>query len=289
MSKIKKVIIPVGGFGTRFLPATKAMPKEMLTVVDKPVIQYLVEEAVGSGIEEVIFVTNRNKRAIEDHFDHFEELEAFLKANGKADAAEKLHKIAFLAKFTYVRQKMPKGVGDAIMQVDHLIGQDEPVAVLYGDDLIDSKIPALKQLINVYDKYEAPVLSLQRTPKETVHRYGIVDTNPLDERTHEIKRIVEKPKVEDAPSNMKSVGKYIVTREILNYIPKLKPQKNNEVYLTDAFEEHLKNGGKIYGYEIEGEGFDCGDKLGFLKAIVNFGRKHPDVGKDFAKYLKGIK
>lgn len=289
MQPIKKVIIPVGGFGTRFLPATKAQPKEMLTLVDKPVIQFLVEEAVDSGIKEVIFITARNKRAIEDHFDSSVELEVFLRSKGKGDVADKIRAISSLAKFAYVRQREQKGPGDALLQAMHLIGPDEPIAVLYGDDVVNANPPCLKQLINVFNKYQKPVLALEKVPKENVSRYGIVGGKKVSDRTYLIKELVEKPKVEEAPSNLAIIGKYIYTPELLKLLPKMKPGPSGELYPTDIFDLYIKQGGKIYGYEYKGLRYDCGEKLGYLKAMVETGMRHPEVGKDFRRYLKGIK
>ena len=286
--KIKKVVIPVGGFGTRFLPATKAQPKEMLTIVDKPVIQYLVEEAVESGIQEIIFVTGRGKRAIEDHFDYSAELEHFLTSRGKHELAKKIHEISSLARFTYVRQGEPKGPGHALLQISHLIGHDEPIAVLYGDDIIDAKVPCLKQLISVYEKYNAPVMALQKVPKDEISRYGVVGGTKIDPRTTEITELVEKPAMEDAPSDLAIVGKYIYTPELFALLPDMKPGPGGELYPTEIFDTYIKEGGKIYGYEYEGERYDCGDKLGFLEAIVQFGLKHPEVGNGLKSYLKGL-
>ena len=286
--KIKKVVIPVGGFGTRFLPATKAQPKEMLTIVDKPVIQYLVEEAVASGIKEIIFVTGRGKRAIEDHFDYSAELEHFLNLRGKHDLAKKIHEISSLARFTYVRQGEPKGPGHALLQISHLIGHDEPIAVLYGDDIIDAKVPCLKQMIAVYEKFDSPVIALQKVPKKEISRYGVIGGKKISPRVHEITELVEKPPVEKAPSDLAIVGKYIYTPELFQLLPKMKPGPGGELFPTDIFDLYIKNGGKMYGYEFEGVRYDCGDKLGFLQAIIQFGLTHPEVGKGFKAYLKGL-
>lgn len=288
MSLIKKAIIPVGGYGTRFLPATKAQPKEMLPIVDKPVIQYLVEEAVASGITEIIFVTGKGKRAIEDHFDYAAELESYLESRGKIHLAREVRSISSLAHFAFVRQKEPRGAGDALLQARHLIGR-EPVAVLYGDDIVDSDPACLKQLLDVYEKYRAPVLALERVPKNEVSKYGVIGGKKIAANTYEIKSIVEKPSAKDAPSNLISIGKYIVTPEIFDYLEKVGPQSNKELYLTDGFSLHLEKGGNIYGYEFEGKRYDCGDKLGFLKAVVHYGIKHPDVGVAFKSHLKHLK
>lgn len=285
--KIRKVIIPVGGFGTRFLPATKAQPKEMLSIVDKPMIQYLVEEAVDSGLKEIILVTGRTKRAIEDHFDHAPELESFLESRGKQELAKTIRQISSLASFTYVRQKEPKGIGDAILQAWPLIN-NEPVAMTTGDDIIEANpVPALKQLIRVYEKYKAPVVALMRIPKDQVYKYGVVAGKEVAPRTWRITGMVEKPSVEKAPSNMVIIAKYILTPKIFDYLAREKPV-NGEVYVNLAADKYIKDGGKLYGYEVKGTWYDCGGKLGMLQAIVNFGLKHPEVGKHFREYLKGI-
>ncbi len=286
--KIKKAIMPVAGFGTRFLPATKAQPKEMLPVVDKPVIQYLVEEAVNAGIEEIIFVTGRGKRAIEDHFDSSFELEHTLVEKHKQDLLEAVKNISNLAKFSYVRQPEPLGDGDAIMRARHLIHPHESVAVLFGDDLVDNeKRPAIKQLIEIYEKYGDAVIALMAVPKKEVHRFGVVETNNIDKRTHEIKHFVEKPKTEEAPSNLVAVGKYVITPEIFE---KLEASKNDkgEIRLANAFVKMLQDNRPLYGYELEGERYDCGDKLGFIKATLQMGLKHPEIKNDLKQYLRDI-
>lgn len=287
--QIRKVIIPVGGLGTRFLPATKAQPKEMLTIVDKPVIQYLVEEAVDSGIKEVIFVTGKGKRAIEDHFDHAGELEAHLEKQGKKEMAKKVRAISSLAYCAFVRQKGPLGDGDALLQARHLIG-NEPVAVLYGDDVVYSKgQPALKQLINVFSKYKRPVFALERVPRNVVHRYGVISGKKVAPRTWLVDKLVEKPALREAPSNIAIIGKYILTADIFDELAKVKTKKGKELHLTDAFERVLAKKSPIYGYEIEGVRYDCGDKLGFLKAIVDFGLKHEEVKSGLRAHLKKIR
>ena len=284
---IKKVIIPVAGFGTRFLPATKAQPKEMLPIVDKPVIQYLVEEAVASGIKEIIFVTGRGKRAIEDHFDHAAELEFFLTKKGKYGLAKEIRKISSLARFAFVRQKEPLGVGDALLQARHLIG-DEPVAVLYGDDVVYSKTPCLKQLADVFEKFNKPVFALERIPKELVYKYGVIGGKKISSRTYEVKKIIEKPAVEEAPSNLSIVGKYILTPAVFDELAKVRYKTGKELFLTDAFERMLAKGENLYGYEFKGTRYDCGDKLGLLKAVVDFGLRHPEVKKGFKEHLERI-
>lgn len=285
---IKKAILPVAGFGTRFLPATKAQPKEMLPIVDKPIIQYLVEEVVAAGIKEVIFVTGRGKRSIEDHFDHSFELEYNLVEKRKHNLLKEIYKISKLAKFSYVRQPRPRGDGDAVFCARELIG-NEPCAVLFGDDLVDSKTPCIKQLMDVYEKYKDSVVALEQVPKEEVFRYGIVDSILLEARTHQIKNIIEKPKIEEAPSNLSIVGKYIITPDVFDTLEAFIPtKKDDEVRLADALKLLLRRK-PVYGYEFEGKRYDCGTKLGFLKATVDFGLKHPDLNGEFAEYLKGIK
>lgn len=287
--EVRKVIIPVGGFGTRFLPATKAQPKEMLPVVDKPVIQYLVEEAVASGMKEVVLVTGRGKRAIEDHFDHAAELETYLESRGKTDLAQTVRKISSMALFSFVRQKEPNGIGDAILQARHLIG-NEPVAVMAGDDIFDAKTPALKQLIKVYERYRAPVVALRRVPQEDIHKYGIIAGKNVAPRVWSITRSVEKPKVgEKAPSDLMIVVKYVLTPDFFDYIARVKPAPNGEIYPNLAIEKYVRDGKRFYGYEIKGEYYDCGDKLGYMKAAVHFALKHPEIGKEFQKYLQSFK
>ncbi|OJI06533.1 UTP--glucose-1-phosphate uridylyltransferase [bacterium CG10_46_32] len=284
---IRKAIIPVAGFGTRFLPATKAQPKEMLTLVDKPVIQYIVEEAVASGITDIILVTGQNKRAIEDHFDRNFELEYRLKQKGKKELLEEIERISSLANFYYVRQKTPLGDGHAVLQAKDLIGPDEPVAILFGDDIVVNKIPALKQLIRVYEKYQDVVLAVDRVPKNEVASYGIIDVASSNGKTHEVRGFVEKPEPKNAPSNLAWIGKCIITNEIFEILSKMKRGKSGEIRLADAFSILLKKR-SLYACELEGDRFDCGSKLGFLKATVAFGLAHKDLKSDFAKYLKGI-
>jgi len=284
---VKKAVILVAGFGTRFLPVTKAQPKEMLPLVDKPVIQYLVEEVVASGINEVIFVTGRGKRAIEDHFDYAAELEHFLEKRGKKDLAEEIRKIASLAHFTFVRQKEPLGTGDALLLVRHLV-RDEPVAVLYGDDVVISQKPCLQQLIDSYMLYKNPVLALERVPKKEVSRYGVVGGEKVAPRTYKIDCLVEKPSVAQAPSNLIRIGKYIFTPEIFDILATVKRPKKGEFYDIFGLQEYVQRGGKLYGYEYEGTRYDCGEKLGYLKATIKAGLSHPEVGNAFRKYLHGL-
>lgn len=288
MSRIRKAILPVAGFGTRFLPATKAQPKEMLPVVDKPVIQYLVEEAVASGVEEIIFVTGRGKRAIEDHFDVSYELEETLVEKNKRDLLKAVQKIATLAKFSYVRQPMPLGDGHAILQACHIAG-DEPVLVLFGDCIYDSKIPAAKQLVETYDKYKDVIVGLSRVPKKEVSKFGVIGGVMLDKKNIEIKKIVEKPPVEKAPSNLVAVGKYIITPEVFKTLFKMKRGRSGEIRLVDAFEIMLAKNRPIYGRILDGEWLDTGDKFNFIKATVHLGLKHPEIKDKLRKYLNKIK
>jgi UTP--glucose-1-phosphate uridylyltransferase len=284
MTKIKKAIIPVAGFGTRFLPATKAQPKEMLPIVDKPIIQYLVEEAVAAGIEEIVFVTGRGKRAIEDHFDYSFELEQTLVEKNKMDKLEAIYKISNMAKFSFVRQPKPLGDGDALLRARHLIG-DEPCAVLFGDDIVDSEQPCIGQLMDVFYKYDSPVLALMEVPEDQVSSFGVVDGVKVNGRVYEIKNMVEKPKQEEAPSNLIIVGKYVITPTVFDELAKAKPSKDGEIRLADALINML---GKkaFYGYEFEGKRYDCGSKLGFLEATVDFALKHKEVKDEFREFLK---
>jgi UTP--glucose-1-phosphate uridylyltransferase len=282
--KIKKAIIPVAGFGTRFLPATKAQPKEMLPIVDKPIIQYLVEEAVAAGIEEIIFVTGRGKRAIEDHFDCSFELEQTLVEKNKTDRLQAIYNISNMAKFSFVRQPKPLGDGDALLRARHLVG-NEPVAVLFGDDIVDSEKPCIGQLMETFQKYNSPVVALLKVPMDQVSNFGVVDGVKHNGGTYEIKRLVEKPKKEEAPSDLIIVGKYILTPAVFEELDKVVPAKDGEIRLADALSNML---GKkaIYGLEFEGKRYDCGSKLGFLEATVDYALKHPEVGEEFKAFLK---
>ncbi len=295
--RIKKAIIPVAGCGTRFLPATKAQPKEMLPLVDKPIIQYLVEEAVASGIEEIIFVTGRGKRAIEDHLDYSFELAHTLGKKGKEKMLEEIDKISNLASFAYVRQNLPLGDGHAILCARKLVG-DEPCAVMWGDDIVDNEIPCLKQLVDVYEKYNGVVVALEEVEKKEVNKYGVVKIKKTrkqenkktknEERIFEIEDVVEKPKVEEAPSNLTIVGKYIITPEVFNIMEKLEPDKSGEIRLANALKKLVKEK-PVYGYKFEGTRYDCGSKIGFLKATVDFGLKHQEAGGEFRDFLRGKK
>jgi UTP--glucose-1-phosphate uridylyltransferase len=286
--KIRKAILPVAGFGTRFLPATKSQPKEMLPVVDKPVIQYLVEEAVASGIEEIIFVTGRGKRAIEDHFDVSYELEDTLVEKNKHDLLAAVQKISSLAKFSYVRQPMPLGDGHAILQAAHIVG-NEPVLIIFGDCLYDSKVPASKQLMETYEKYGDSVIGLSSVPKEELSKFGVIEGIKLDKDTYEIKKILEKPKAGETKSNLVAVGKYIITPEVMKLLAKMKHGKSGEIRLADAFEIMLEKNRPLYGRKLQGEWLDTGTKFNFIKASIKLGLKHPETGKKLKDFLKSLK
>lgn len=285
--KIKKAILPVAGFGTRFLPATKAQPKEMLPVVDKPAIQYLVEEAVASGIEEVIFVTGRGKRSIEDHFDHSFELEHNLVEKNKHDLLKEVRKISNLAKFSYVRQPDPLGDGHAIACAAHLVG-NEPVLVMFGDSLYDSTVPPAKQLIEVYERYNDAVIGLAEVKKEEVSLFGVIDGVDLGNDIYEIKKFVEKPKAEDAPSNLAAVGKYVITPEIFEILNGMQSGKSGEIRLADAFDALLEKNRPVYGKKLEGDWLDTGDKFNFVKATIKLGLKNKEIGDKLRKFLREL-
>ncbi len=284
---IKKAILPVAGFGTRFLPVTKSQPKEMLPIVDKPVIQYLVEEAVASGIEEIVFVTGRGKRAIEDHFDVAYELEQILEQKRKHGFLENVQKISELAKFSYVRQPNPLGDGHAVLQAKHVIG-DEPVLVLFGDCIYDSKIPASKQLIDAFEKKGKSIIGTAKVTDEEVLNFGVVEGDK-DGGDVVLTRILEKPNPEETKSRDVAVGKYIITPEIMDILSKMKSGDSGEIRLADAFEIALENNIEIRAHDLEGLWLDTGDKLNFLKATIHLGLKHESLGDDFRKYLKELK
>lgn len=286
--KIKKAILPVAGFGTRFLPATKAQPKEMLPVVDKPVVQYLVEEAVASGIEEIIFVTGRGKRAIEDHFDVSYELEDTLVEKNKHDLLETVRKISGLAKFSYVRQPVPLGDGHALLQAAHLVDDDESVLVIFGDCIYDSTVPASQQLIDAYVQHQAPIIGLSDIALEDVSKFGVIGGEKINEHDWRITDIVEKPKPQDAPSRSVAVGKYIITREVFNTLATMSQGKSGEIRLADAFEIMLNEKKPLYGRMLDGAWLDTGDKFNFLRATIHLGLKHPEIGERLRDYLKKL-
>lgn len=286
--KIKKAILPVAGFGTRFLPATKAQPKEMLPVVDKPVIQYLVEEAVAAGIEEIIFVTGRGKRAIEDHFDYSFELSKTLVEKNKLDLVKKVQEIEKLAKFSYVRQPIPLGDGHALQCAAHLIRDDEPVLVMFGDTLYDSKVSPAKQVIDTFEKYGDPVVGLSEVAKDEVNKFGVIDGVSLGDDNFEIKSFVEKPPINKAPSNLAAVGIYAITPEVFATLKKMDKGKSGEIRLADAFDLMLEAGRPLYGKKLEGEWLDTGNKFNFIKATIKLGLKDKEIGKDLKDFLKEI-
>jgi len=284
--KVRKAIIPAAGMGTRFLPATKAQPKEMLPIVDTPTIQYIVKEAVDSGIEDIIIVTGRGKRAIEDHFDKSYELEDMLSKKGDGELLEMVRDISNLGNIHYIRQKEPKGLGHAIYCARSFIG-DEPFAVMLGDDVVDSEVPCLKQMIDVYNEYKTTVVGVQPVPQEDVSKYGIVDCKLVEDRVYKVKDMVEKPDSDKAPSNIAILGRYIITPAIFEFLEKAKPGKGGEIQLTDALKE-LIGVEAIYAYDFIGRRYDVGNKLGFLQATVEFALKRDDIRDDFAKYLRGV-
>lgn len=285
-NRVRKVIIPAAGFGTRFLPATKAMPKEMLTVVDKPVIQYIVEEAIASGIEDVIIVTGQNKRAVEDHFDSSADLVDWLESVNKHDIAEEMRKITTMANFVYIRQKGPYGNGTPVLNARHIIG-DEPFAVAFGDDLIIGKPPHLRQLMNVFDKYGDPVLTAIDVNPEDTHRYGIIDGVEVETGVVQVKSLVEKPPRGEAPSNLASIGGFILTPDIFEILERTKLGKGNELWLVDAIVE-LSNHRPIYAKKVAGKYHDVGSKLGWLRANIELGLAHKDFGKPLAAILNEL-
>jgi UTP--glucose-1-phosphate uridylyltransferase len=284
--KVRKAIIPAAGLGTRFLPATKAQPKEMLPIVDKPTIQYIIEEAVASGIEEILIITGRSKRAIEDHFDKSVELELELKSKHKDDLLQQVEYISNLAEIYYIRQKEPKGLGHAISCARTFVG-NEPFAVMLGDDVVDNDVPCLKQLIDVFDEYKTTVLGVQEVAPENVDKYGIVKGMHIEDGVYKVKDLVEKPEVGKAPSNIAILGRYIITPKIFEILENTAPGKNGEIQLTDALKE-LVSQEAMYAYTFKGKRYDVGDKLGFLQATVEFALKRDDLKEQFLSYLKGI-
>ncbi|KLE14618.1 UTP--glucose-1-phosphate uridylyltransferase GalU [Clostridium sp. C8] len=281
--KVRKAIIPAAGLGTRFLPATKAQPKEMLPIVDKPTIQYIIEEAVASGIEEILIITGRNKKCIEDHFDKSVELEMELEKNHKEDLLELVRGISDMVDIHYIRQKEPKGLGHAISCARAFVG-NEPFAVLLGDDVVDSEIPCLKQLMNCYKEYKTSILGVQTVNQEDVNKYGIVDGIHIEDRVYKVKKLVEKPAIEEAPSNVAILGRYIITPQIFDILQNTKPGKGGEIQLTDALQTLIENEA-MYAYNFEGKRYDVGDKLGFLQATVEYALKREELREPFIEYL----
>lgn len=284
--KITKAVIPAAGLGTRFLPATKAQPKEMLPIVDKPTIQYIVEEAVKSGITDILIITGRSKRAIEDHFDRSIELELELESKDKQEMLDTVRAISEMVNIQYVRQKMPKGLGHAILCAKSFVG-NEPFAVLLGDDIVDSEVPCLKQLTDAYDENKATILGVQQIDRKNVNKYGIVDGIEISQGIHKVKTLVEKPKVEYAPSNIAILGRYVISPAIFEILENTKPGAGGEIQLTDALKE-LANIEPMIAYEFEGKRYDVGDKLGFLQATTEFALKNDELKDEFAKYIKEL-
>lgn len=284
--KVKKAIIPAAGLGTRFLPATKAQPKEMLPIVDKPTIQYIIEEAVASGIEEILIITGKSKRAIEDHFDKSIELEMQLKESGKDELLKIVEDISNLVDIHYIRQKEPKGLGHAIHCAKTFVG-NEPFAVMLGDDVVDSEVPCLKQLINCFDEYKTSVLGVQNVAKDQVSKYGIVEGIEIEDRVYKVKKLVEKPKEGETDSNTAILGRYIITPRIFEILEHTKPGKGGEIQLTDALQT-LMGEEAMYAYNFEGRRYDVGDKLGFLQATVEYALKREELKDDFREYLKSL-
>lgn len=286
---VRKAIIPVAGLGTRFLPATKAQPKEMLTVVDKPIIQYIVEEAVASGIEEIIFVTSMGKRAIEDHFDRNFELEYRLEEKKKLKELEDLSRITKLAKFAFVRQVAPLGDGHAVLSALPFVDEHEPVAVMFGDDIAVGERPLLGEIIAIFEQYHKPVIAVSEVPKEEVRHYGVIDGTEIAPNIWKIKNFVEKPDPKEAPSNLISTGRAVITPDIMKLLSHQPPGRDGETRLANAFETYLASGGAMYAKKYTGKRYDCGTKLGFLIAQVEIGLEHPEVKEKFAEYIKKIK
>ena len=287
LRKIKKAIIPAAGLGTRFLPATKAMPKEMLPILDKPTIQYIVEEAARAGIEDIIIVTGKHKRAIEDHFDNQKELEMILQEKGKTDLLEKVKYSTELANIFYVRQKEQKGLGHAIYSARQFIG-DEPFAVLLGDDIVESDNPAIKQLIEAYEETGKSVIGVQEVDEAQTHRYGIIDPLQKFSRKYEVNEFVEKPKQGTAPSNLAIMGRYVLTPDIFDYLATQGEGAGGEIQLTDAI-ERLNRADQVYAYDFEGDRYDVGEKLGFVKTTIEYALKDESMHDELVEFIKKLK
>jgi UTP--glucose-1-phosphate uridylyltransferase len=290
--RVRKAVFPAAGLGTRFLPATKAQPKEMLPLVDKPLIQYAVEEALSSGIDNIIIVTGRGKNAIEDHFDVSFELEKKLEARGDRELLDIVRGVSDLVRISYVRQKEALGLGHAILMARELVG-DEPFAVLLGDDIIDAPIPCLRQMLAVYEEHRGSMVAIQEVPRQDISSYGVIygsaiPSNGSKDRIYKIAEMVEKPSVEAAPSNLAIIGRYILEPEIFDALEATAPGKGGEIQLTDGLRALLSLNQPVHGYRFEGKRYDAGSKLGFLTATVEFALKRPDLGEAFRQYLKGL-
>ncbi|MDY0235276.1 MAG: UTP--glucose-1-phosphate uridylyltransferase GalU [Gudongella sp.] len=283
--KVRKAIIPAAGLGTRFLPATKAQPKEMLPIVDKPTLQFIIEEAIESGIEEILIITGRNKSSIENHFDKSVELELELEKSGKIELLEEIRKISDMVNIHYIRQKEPKGLGHAIHCAKSFIG-NEPFAVLLGDDIVyNPEKPCLKQMIEIYDEYKTTILGVQEVDENDVSKYGIVDGKSIEDRVYKVKDLVEKPSKEEAPSNIAILGRYIINPAIFEILENVKPGKNGEIQLTDGLKELAKIEA-MYAYVFKGKRYDVGYKLGFLEATVEYALRREEIREEFLKFLK---
>ena len=285
--KVRKAVFPAAGLGTRFLPATKSSPKEMLPLVDKPLIQYVVEEAVASGIESIIIVTGRGKTPMEDHFDVSFELEKLLQERGKPELLKEMRAISEMARVSYVRQREALGLGHAVLQARDCVG-DEPFAVMLSDDIIDSETPALKQLLDVYEKYDAPVIGTMQVAGEAISRFGVLAVDEIEDGIYSIKDMIEKPAISDAPSDLAIIGRYVLTPDIFDEIENTKPGAIGEIQITDAMRSLLKKR-PFYAVRFKGTRYDAGDKLGFLIATVEFGLKRPDLAPEFREYLMSLK
>ncbi len=285
-SKVRKAVIPAAGLGTRFLPATKSVPKELLPIVDTPTIQYIVEEVVASGIDTVVFITGKGKAAVEDHFDFYPELEEKLEREGKHDLLGKLRKASLMIRAVSVRQQSPRGLGHAVLCAKDVIG-NEPFVVLLGDDLVDAKVPCTKQMMDIYDKHQKSVVALMEVPQEEVSKFGICAGNSIGDRLFDLNKMVEKPDLKDAPSRLAIVGRYILTPEIFTILEQTAPGKSGEIQLTDALEKLMKKQG-VLGYTFEGDRYDAGDKFGFLQANIAYGLKRPDIAPRLREYMSRI-
>ena len=290
-AKVRKAVFPAAGLGTRFLPATKAMPKEMLPIVDKPIIQYGVEEALHSGIQNIIIVTGRGKTAIEDHFDVSFELENMLEARAKKDLLAIVRSVSDMIDVSYIRQKEALGLGHAVMRARDLVGP-EPFAVVLADDVIEAEVPSIRQLLDIYEFFSAPVLAVMEVPKENISAYGVVDAEAIShngskDRVFRIRDLVEKPHPDKAPSNLAIIGRYVLTPEIFDSIAQIEPGAGSEIQLTDAL-KHLLRSRPIYAFRFEGKRYDAGDKLGFLKATIEFALRRHDLGGEFREYLRSL-
>ena len=284
--QVRKAVIPVAGLGTRFLPASKAIPKEMLTIVDRPTIQYIVEEVVASGIEQIILVTSEGKSAIENHFDYNFELDTMLKDKNKMELCEQVCNVANLIDIVSVRQKKPLGLGHAIWTTRNVVG-NEPFLVLLGDDLVQSKVPCCQQMLNLYDEVHESVIAIQHVPKDETYQYGVVEGTALRDRVYQVERLIEKPPPGTTDSDMAIIGRYLLKPEIFDLLEKTTPGHGGEIQLTDALLA-LSKKRPMYAYEFEGTRYDAGDKLGYLKAIIAFAIQHPVLGKEFSKHIKEV-